>query len=780
MAQESSSSTGSGVVVHGSVYGGGNLADVKTNTEVNICAKKQTSGETVTYVAVSAGNGVTIEGNVYGGGKGVAKMVPGEIGAGDAFECKKAMVGIDNDGLDTDGKPKTGGTTVRIFNGTVGTLEGTAGNQTLKEGTGNVYGGGQVGRVERNTIVTIGAQGDEDNSEPIILGNVFGAGRGEKTHGYSALVRGNSDVTVQGSATVGKSVYGGGQIATVGRYTVVDGLPTETTSGGICTVTIRDNATIKENVFGAGKGTLPYEDCVTGDKPQHMNGAKHLVDGVWDGTWDDVLVEYPEYDPEDYDQNKPEYANYIKFIKSLALVSDTEVTIDGESKVNGSVYGGSESGFVQQDTQVKILGSCTIGTTSANSNIFGGGLGSDDFAEAGVVRRNTEVYINGGTTNGTVYGGGSLGNVKGTTEVNIYANKVNDEYVVVAKEDDDVTITGNVYGGGKGHEDTFTCEKAMVGVDGDGIEHSDGGTTVRIFNGKVNGSVYGGGQVGRVEKNTVVTIGSGDGGNDASKPYIGGDVFGAGAGVKTHGFSALVRGNSTVTVEGDAQIGESVYGGGQIATVGRYIVINSLPTKPAGGGLCTVHIQGHAIIGQESEGDVFGAGKGIMPYEGVSSGNPWSMQSGNTIKTYSQAEKDLYFSFIQTLGLAGDTEVTIGANASVKGSVYGGSESGFVQRYTQVTIQGSCEIGTTVGTGDDAKDQHGDIYGGGRGDDSVEGYAHAGKVKGNTTVNINGGTMHGSVYGGGEMGYTVGRADVNMAGGTVNHDVYGGGDEVVA
>ncbi len=775
MAQESSSSTGSGVVVHGSVYGGGNLADVKTNTEVNICAKKQTSGETVTYVAVSAGNGVTIEGNVYGGGKGVAKMVPGEIGAGDAFECKKAMVGIDNDGLDTDGKPKTGGTTVRIFNGTVGTLEGTAGNQTLKEGTGNVYGGGQVGRVERNTIVTIGAQGDEDNSEPIILGNVFGAGRGEKTHGYSALVRGNSDVTVQGSATVGKSVYGGGQIATVGRYTVVDGLPTETTSGGICTVTIRDNATIKENVFGAGKGTLPYEDCVTGDKPQHMNGAKHLVDGVWDGTWDDVLVEYPEYDPEDYDQNKPEYANYIKFIKSLALVSDTEVTIDGESKVNGSVYGGSESGFVQQDTQVKILGSCTIGTTSANSNIFGGGLGSDDFAEAGVVRRNTEVYINGGTTNGTVYGGGSLGNVKGTTEVNIYANKVNDEYVVVAKEDDDVTITGNVYGGGKGHEDTFTCEKAMVGVDGDGIEHSDGGTTVRIFNGKVNGSVYGGGQVGRVEKNTVVTIGSGDGGNDASKPYIGGDVFGAGAGVKTHGFSALVRGNSTVTVEGDAQIGESVYGGGQIATVGRYIVINSLPTKPAGGGLCTVHIQGHAIIGQESEGDVFGAGKGIMPYEGVSSGNPWSMQSGNTIKTYSQAEKDLYFSFIQTLGLAGDTEVTIGANASVKGSVYGGSESGFVQRYTQVTIQGSCEIGTTVGTGDDAKDQHGDIYGGGRGDDSVEGYAHAGKVKGNTTVNINGGTMHGSVYGGGEMGYTVGRADVNMAGGTVNHDVYGGG-----
>ncbi len=745
-----------GVVIHGNVYGGGNLADVQVNTEVNICAKDNGSG---TYVAVSAGAGVTIEGNVYGGGKGQALLTPGE--AGEAFLCAKAMVGIVDTGVDSNNTPLDGGTTVRIFNGTVGTLEGAVGSQTLKEGTGNVYGGGQVGRVERNTIVTIGAEGN-NNSAPHILGNVFGAGAGVKTHGYSALVRGNSSVTVQGGATVGKSVYGGGQVATVGRYSLVGGLPSSTTSGGECTVTVRDKAEITENVFGAGKGTLPYEDCASGESPLHMNGTKN------GNTWEDVLVDtYPAYDPNDYDQNKPAYADYLKFIKSLALSSDTYVTISGEAKVKGSVFGGSESGFVQQHTQVKIQGTCVIGTAATNANIFGGGLGSATFSEAGIVRGNTEVYVNGGTTNGTVYGGGRLGNVIGTTEVNVYVNKVNNAYEVVAKGSEPGIITGNVYGGGKGLEDTFTCEKAMVGVDGDGIANPDGGTTVRVFNGTVNGNVYGGGEVGRVEKNTVVTIGFGEGGTNTSAPYIKGNVFGAGAGKNTHGFSALVRGNSTVTVQGDAKIGKSVYGGGEIATVGRYVVVNSRPTKPAGGGLCTVTVKGHAIIGQDSEGDVFGAGKGVLPSV---TGSPWSMLSNGTHQEYIIGSED-YFAFIQTLALTGDTEVTIDENASVKGSVYGGSENGFVLRHTQVTVQGSCEIGTTSG----ATDVDGDIFGGGRGADTVTGYDEAGKVKGNTLLNIKSGTIHGSVYGGGEKGYTIGSANVNMLGGTVNNNVFGGG-----
>ena len=406
-----------------------------------------------------------------------------------------------------------------------------------------------------------------------------------------------------------------------------------------------------------------------------------------------------------------------------------------------------------------------------HGSVFGGGNNAE-------VRIDTKVDISDGIVMENVYGGGKKGDIKGTTEVNICAKESTTPgtYEAVEEGNHGVTIEGDVFGGGQGDDDNFFCDKAMVGVDGDGIAHPEGGTTVRIGNGTINGNVYGGGEIGRIEKNTVVTIGFGDGGNNSSTPYIKGHVFGAGKGVSTHGFSALVRGNSTVTIAGDTQIGKNVYGGGQIATVGRYVVVNSRPTKSSSGGLCTVNILGHTIIGKDADenikGDVFGAGKGLLPYEGWDNSTPWSMLADNTHNEYTTDKKADYFVFIQTLALASDTEVTIGGNATVKGSAYGGSENGFVQRYTHVTIQGSSEIGTTD---NDNKDQNGNIFGGGRGDDSVEGYAEAGKVKGNTNVTTNGGTMHGSVYGGGEKGYTIGSATVNILSGTINHDVYGGG-----
>ena len=147
----------------------------------------------------------------------------------------------------------------------------------------------------------------------------------------------------------------------------------------------------------------------------------------------------------------------------------------------------------------------------------------------------------GPTIRGSVYGGGNLADVKINTEVNMSAGQV----------------AGNVYGGGKGKADTFTCEKAMVGVNDDGVTIEgtgesatytlkEGGTTVSISGGTIDGNVYGGGEVGRVERNAKVTIGDED--NAGSAPIVKGSVFGAGAGLVTHGYSALVRGTSSVTV----------------------------------------------------------------------------------------------------------------------------------------------------------------------------------------------------------------------------------------
>ena len=88
-------------------------------------------------------------------------------------------------------------------------------------------------------------------------------------------------------------------------------------------------------------------------------------------------------------------------------------------------------------------------------------------------------------------------------------------------------------------------------------------TSVTISNGSVERNVYGGGEIGRVENNTVVAISAGE---------IKGSVFGAGQGVTTHGYSGLVRGNSTVTIQGNAKVRQNVYGGGETATVGKYWV----------------------------------------------------------------------------------------------------------------------------------------------------------------------------------------------------------------
>ena len=355
---------------------------------------------------------------------------------------------------------------------------------------------------------------------------------------------------------------------------------------------------------------------------------------------------------------------------------------------------------------------------------------------------------------GDVYGGGNAADVIGNPTVNIGTTAT----VTLNSVDDDPAtndvnehtpavvgayIVGNVFGGGMGKDDTFTCEKGMIGVDGEGIANPNGGTTVNIYNGTVRGNVYGGGEIGRVEKNTVVTIGTGNGvapgssSTPTSAPVIMGNVFGGGKGKETHGYAALVRGNPTVTVQGNAKVFKSVYGGGEIASVARYKVAESEEEANAHGvaidmpyvlanntsGNCIVTIRGYAEIGMDNMkmyhpditdgtdkpddyGHVFGAGKGILPggeYDFVE-GTTRRMISikdnqGNIIGSDWEyfADEAAYIAFIQTLALASKTNVTITDNAFVKGSVYGGSENGLVQFDTNVKIQENCQIGNGDG-----------------------------------------------------------------------------------
>ena len=688
-----------------SVYGGGEESNVEGNTQVNI-------------------NGGTITENVFGGGKGEA----------DEFSCSKAMIGVNNTGAGADltmDENKNKGTKVTISNGQV---------------NGNVYGGGEVGRVEWNTQVKIGVGTGNGPFAPVINGSVFGAGKGEKTHGYAALVRGNSTVTIQGNAKVRENVYGGGEQATVGRYWVKginnvdseghpisgapsaptdmpDEMPYKTMSGGQCTVTIQGSAQIGPesgaasettgHVFGAGKGVTPNyvhtgattnwsKRMVDYNSEKHISGEGGNEGQTWDYYVDDKGKKDTryvwEYFVDDADPTAADYktgeAKYLEFLQTLALVTGTDVTINGAT-VKGNVYGGSESGFVQDDTDVKIQAG-TIGTsgTTTYGNVFGGGKGLAAFAEAGKVKGNTEVAISGGTAHGNVYGGGELGDVGTINKANI------DNYTWSGYDDEDptndtgkckvsitnaaATVKGDVFGAGQGSGVTFQCEKAMAY-----------NTEVTISAGTVNGNIYGGGKIGRVENNTKVKIGDGSGSaTGTAAPVIAKSVFGAGQGLKTHGYSALVRGNTEVTVEGNAKVGKNVYGGGEIASVGRYgLNPQKMPNILLEGGDCKVTIQGYAVVGPEDaaddEGNVFGAGRGVdTPYDNTNKPQRMTLDgNGNTIPETIDSE-EAYQTFLETLALATKPEVTIGGNATVNGSVFGGGELGLTKGSVIVTING--------------------------------------------------------------------------------------------
>ena len=741
--------------VAGSVYGGGEESNVKGNTQVNI-------------------NGGTIAQNVFGGGKG----------KDDNFRCDKAMVGVNDEGACENPASETNknkGTKVSISNGTV---------------NGNVYGGGEVGRVEWNTQVIIGV-GD---GTPEIMGSVFGAGAGKETHGYSALVRGNSSVTVQGKAKVKQNVYGGGEKATVGRYwvkgipadpcpgekkpeepDVPNEMPYQTRSGGKCTVTIQGEAQIgayeaadkyKGHVFGAGKGVEPNYVYGTDNKAGwsrrmvDYNPAKHTGDPGT--TWD----YYPDNHNYVWEYFATE-AKYLEFLQSLALVTSADVTINGSTSVTsvkGNVYGGSESGFVQDDAKVEIqAGIIGAEGTTTYGNVFGGGRGLSAFAEAGKVKGNTKVVVSGGTTNGSVYGGGELGDVGTINKANINSYRWTDLTIepytynntgvcTVSVTGASAEIKGHVFGAGKGEAETFECEKAMV-YD----------TNVNISKGTVNGNVYGGGQIGRVENNTGVMIGvENETKSDTPAPLIKGSVFGAGAGVETHGYAALMRGNSAVTIQGNANVRQSVYGGGEIASVGRYWVktlpkLDGAPDPPEGlplgmpyetrsGGDCTVIVRDNAIIGSDGTddaGNVFGAGKGVDPhFDPGNSKRMFKDSEGNNVWDTFASEAQ-YLSFLETLALATKPDVTIAENAIVKGSVFGGGQIGITKGSVKVNITGG-----TVSK---------DVYGGG---------ALANTIADNWNVYQN--TWTASKYDS-ETHATSYTTEVALTGGTVNGNVYGGG-----
>ncbi len=167
----------------------------------------------------------------------------------------------------------------------------------------------------------------------------------------------------------------------------------------------------------------------------------------------------------------------------------TNLAIADNAVVEKDVYGGGNYGFADVNTNLQILGGTIQGSVFGGANQNKGPV--------------VNVLMKNGTVEGSIYGGSnSSGTINQTATITISGGNVK----------------RNVFGGGLG-ANTAVAGAVSVTVNGDA---------------HIEGCVYGGGQDGKVNNSTTVTIESGT---------IDENVYGGGLGT-----AATVSGNTTVTI----------------------------------------------------------------------------------------------------------------------------------------------------------------------------------------------------------------------------------------
>ena len=681
---------------------------------------------------------------------------------------------------------------------------------------GSVFGGGEDGHVLGNVTMNIGtaAVGTEGQEGYVaaagptigtwgtsyVEGNVFGGGRGFAGDALTAgVVCGNVDMNIKGGTMLG-SIYGGGRLGSIGTHLE----PSNHANYGKLIPDNRD------------------EDYETGADYTHP-GSTHgyvtiNISGGTIGNNNEYIIPQAGNIPDglDADPKNWETADNWTAWKTHNNVPNTDYVYD------------KDLGFVRL-------------THTKGGNVFAGAMGRmyaldgttplTRWYDLGMVK-STRLTITGGTIKSNVYGGGELGWTAGkhkhsntaltatdslSTEILIRGGTIGTE----VKEAGDVTryTFGSVYGGGYGNAtEKLTDDTNPKFIAGRVV----GATSVKMEDGEVKGSIFGGGEVANVglgfysyksditggtkggftkddsgiaktgetitdtdiaKVSTYVDVSGGTVGiepitvSDTLRYFGGatmGNVYGGGSGNRTIVRCGLVLGNSNVSIsqaEGKTTcIYHNVYGGGSFGSVGDYEyesqedpvihtekVYGVQAMHTAGTGEATVSITGGTIGSNGHEnGMVFGSSRGDIT-------NPHS--------------RDNYMAWVNnatvTIGTEGD-----GANyatPTVKGSVYGSGENGHTFGNTVVTVN-SGTVGVpsapVVVPDPSAPDDpekattyyganysfRGNVYGGGCGTDTYEEDGEvkynpeAGIVRGNTTVNINGGLIAHSVYGAGSMG----------------------------
>lgn len=441
--------------------------------------------------------------------------------------------------------------------------------------------------------------------------------------------------------------------------------------------------------------------------------------------------------------------------------------------VKSGIYGGSNAnGTVAGPVTININGG-QIGTSTTYANIHGGGYGS-----ATVVSGNVDLILGtqgqeapGVTVYGDVYGGSALGKVNGTS-----ANTTYHTNVTLNKG----TINGSLYGGGLGNNNTAAHVYGPVQVkvyggsvkktDANGANGSGGVYGANNVNGAPQRSVtvdiygtdpapseneyalyavYGGGNAANYTYGNgypTVTVHNCDnsieyvygGGNAAAVAstnvtIYGGDVignvFGGGNGTVT---AANVTGNTVTNIYGGTI--RRVFGGSNSqGTIGGTITVNAQSKTEQGSSRCPINV-----------GELYGGGN--MANSNAGAISIGCMEDGDMI--------DYVYGGANQANINGNINLTMTGGRI--GNLFGGNNtSGNISGTIAVTVNwnGSCDDTSYLGN----------VFGGG----------NQAAYSGTPTVTITNGTVSHSVYGGGNEAGVAG-GSVTMNGGSVLEGIYGG------
>ena len=692
----------------------------------------------------SAGNGHSFYGNVFGGGSGYYPFAPGQWRATAGRVNGNTRVVITGGHVLTNVyggneiSDVVGKSTVHMSGGTVGVPRSHAAIAAHPVNS-YIFGAGMGDpRVMFNGKSNVGSSEVIVSDNAFVFGSVFGGGEdGHVLGDAKTTIKGNAHIGTFGDSSVDGNLFGSGRGFSAMALT----------AGVVCgnvNVVIQDNAKLLGSVFGGGRlaavGTYLAEETDTEHYGILQSGDDHgnVTINITGGTIGNKdRISTSQYSIGDvFGGSKGAILDDWQKNQALGLVKNTTVNISeatGTTTIYGNVYGGGEIASVGSYTYANATQAAEYSAAHAPEEMTVGDVHALRDANTGLA----VINITGGTigqnslsdTKGSVFGG-CLG--KSGTEYSGYSF-VNNSQVTI----DGATIYGCVFGGGEnGHVYSNTDVKiksGTVGIPLDNVADAD-----IVPNMIYRGNVYGGGR--GVDKTSL---------NDYSLT------------------AGKVNGNTNVTVEGGT-IYRCVYGGGSLASVGMRGVAATDKTH----GIATVVIKGGKIgtDGGASANDY----TTLIPVRTAERENGYVYGSGRGMAAGADANAT-----VVNMAYTRFTNVSIEGDAHVTGSVFGGGENGHVKYDTEVYVKEDCLVGTELTAQEHAIDDNGrgrliyraNVYGSGRGLDvgGDDNYSlTAGRVYGNTFVEVSGGKIYHDVFGGGSLA-SVGNETVDAGTGEVTY-----------